>query len=145
VGKLLRRRGVEIEYPTLRRFALEQLGFGRGSPSVPVADCEPGKEVQVDTGWMTLLASDLFGKRRRFKAWIFTAVRSRHRFVYPVFQETTETAIQACEAAWEFFGGIFEVIIPDNTKAIVEIPDPISPKITEAFRECRRRPASVEI
>ena len=30
VGKLLRRRGVEIEYPTLRRFALQQLGFGRG-------------------------------------------------------------------------------------------------------------------
>ena len=48
VGKLLRRRGVEIEYPTLRRFALEQLGFGRGSPSVPVADCDPGKELQVD-------------------------------------------------------------------------------------------------
>ena len=135
IGKLLRRHGVEIEYPTLRRFALEQLGFGRGSPSVPVADCEPGKELQIDTGWMTLLAPDVFGKRRRFKAWIFTAVRSRHRFVYPVFQETTETAIQACEAAWEFFGGIFEVIIPDNTKAIVEIPDPISPKITEAFRE----------
>ncbi|MBI5066596.1 MAG: transposase [Deltaproteobacteria bacterium] len=135
VGKLLRRRGVEVSYDTLRRFALEQLGFGSGAPTVPVADGEPGQELQVDTGWMTLLEPDLFGKRRRFKAWIFTAVRSRHRFVYPVFHETTESAIEACESAWEYFGGIFHVIIPDNTKAIVAEADPIAPRITDAFRE----------
>jgi hypothetical protein len=46
-------------------------------------------------------------------------VFSRHRFVWPCFRETTETAILACEAAWEFFGGVFEVLIPDNTMAIV--------------------------
>ena len=45
------------------------------------------------------------GRRRRFRAWIFTAVLSRYRFVYPVFRETTETAIEACEAAWAFFHG----------------------------------------
>src|SRR6266542_4347146 len=135
IGKLLRRRGVTIEYPTLRRFALAELDFGRGAPSVPVADCDPGAEVQVDTGWMTLLEPDLFGKRRRFKAWIFTAVYSRHRFVLPIFHETTESAIQACEAAWDFFGGVFMVLIPDNTKAIVAQADPIAPVIVEAFRE----------
>src|SRR5512142_2017047 len=121
IGKLLRRRGVEIGYDTLRRYAMDQLGFGSGRPTVPVADGEPGQEVQLDTGWMTLLEPDLFGKRRRFKAWIFTAVLSRHRFVYPIFHETTESAIEACELAWEYFGGIFHVIIPDNTKAIVAV------------------------
>ena len=40
-----------------------------------------------------------------FRAWIFTAVRSRYRFVYPTFEETTARAIEACEAAWAFFGG----------------------------------------
>jgi transposase len=135
IGKLLRRRGVEIEYPTLRRFALAELGYGRGAASVPVADCEPGAEVQIDTGWMTLLEPDLFGKRRRFKAWIFTPVRSRYRFVYPVFQETTQTAIEACEAAWAFYGGVLKVAIPDNTKAIVAKADPLAPIITDAFRE----------
>lgn len=135
VGKLLRRRGVEVGYDTLRRFAMAQLGFGSGAPTVPLADGEPGKELQVDTGWMILLEPDLFGKRRRFRAWIFTAVLSRHRFVYPVFQETTVTAIEACEAAWEFFGGVFHVLIPDNTKAIVADPDPIAPRFTDAFLE----------
>jgi transposase len=135
VAKLLRRRGVEIGYDTLRRYAMEQLGFGTGAPTVPVADCAPGQELQLDTGWMTLLEPDLFGKRRRFKAWIFTAVLSRHRFVYPVFQETTATAIEACEAAWEYYGGVFHVLIPDNTKAIVAAADPIAPRITDGFRE----------
>ena len=63
------------------------------------------------------------------------AVRSRHRFVYPVSQETTVTAIEACEAAWEFFGGVFKVLISDNTKAIVTKADPLSPKLTLAFLE----------
>jgi transposase len=133
--KLLLRRGVQVPYPTLHRFAVEKLGFGRGAPTMPVADCEPGQEVQLDTGWMGYLEPDLFGKRRRFRAWIFTAVRSRHRFVYSTFRERTEDAIVACEAAWEFFGGVFYVIIPDNTKAIVLKPDPINPIIVPAFLE----------
>jgi transposase len=74
-------------------------------------------------------------KWRRFRAWIFTAVRSRHRFVYPTFEETTARAIEACEAAWEFFGGIFKVLIPDNTKAIVISADPLAPRLTPAFLE----------
>ncbi|MFT3914862.1 MAG: hypothetical protein QM704_12345 [Anaeromyxobacteraceae bacterium] len=135
VDRLLRRSGVDVGYDTLRRFALAELGFGKAVRTVPVADCEPGEEVQLDTGWMTMLEPDLFGKRRRFRAWIFTAVLSRHRFVYPVFHETTITAIEACEAAWEFFGGIFRVVIVDNTKTIVEKADPVKPKLTQGFLE----------
>jgi transposase len=135
VRKLLHRRGVEVPYATLHRFAVNELDFGRAAPTIPVADCEPGEEVQVDTGWMGSLAPDLFGKRRRFRAWIFTAVRSRHRFVYPCFRETTETAIQACEAAWTYFGGVFRVLIPDNTKAIVQKYDPLKPTINATFLE----------
>jgi transposase len=135
VRKLLRRREVVVPYATLWRFASAELGFGQTRATIPVADCGPGEEIQVDTGWMTLLKPDLLGRRRRFRAWIFTAVRSRYRFVHPVFQETTATAIEACEAAWAFFGGVFKVLIPDNTKAIVQKADALSPKITLAFLE----------
>lgn len=135
IRKLLQRRGVLVPYPTLHRFARDELDFGRSSPTIPVADCEPGEEVQLDTGWMGLLQPDLFGKRRRFRVWIFTAVRSRARFVYPCFRETTKTAIEACEAAWEYFGGVFRVLIPDNTKAIVQTYDPLQPILNETFLE----------
>ncbi|MBI3458327.1 MAG: transposase [Candidatus Rokubacteria bacterium] len=136
VRKLLRRQGVEVSYATLRRFAIAELGFGGTAPTIPLADCGPGEEVQLDTGWMTHLAADpAIGRRRRFRAWIFTAVLSRYRFVYPVLRETTETAIEACEAAWAFFHGVFRVLIPDNTKAIVQRADPLEPRLTPAFLE----------
>ena len=135
IRKLLNRQGVFIPYGTLYRFAVVELEFGHARVTVPVADCGPGEEVQLDTGWMILLEPDLFGKRRRFRAWIFTAVLSRHRFVYPCFSESTATAIEACEAAWEFFGGVFKVLIPDNTKAIVDRADPLHPRLNQGFLE----------
>jgi transposase len=133
--RLLTRQGVEIPYGTLYRFAVGELGFGGPDPTMPVADGEPGKELQVDTGWMTLLEPDETGRRRRFKAFIFTPNVSRYRFVYPVFRERTAEAIEACEAAWEFYGGVFSVLIPDNTKAIVQTADPLEPLIQRTFLE----------
>ena len=137
IRKLLARQNVLIAYPTLYRFAIEELQFGQATTTIPILDGEPGKELQVDTGWAGWLTLPLLpGKRRRrFRAWIFTAVRSRYRFVYPTFEETTARAIEACEAAWEFFHGIFQVLIPDNTKAIIAQPDALTPRITPAFLE----------
>jgi transposase len=135
VHRLLKRHGTDVPYQTLYRFAVSELDFGGAEPSLPVADCGPGEEVQLDTGWMTMLEPDVTGRRRRFRAWIFTSVLTRHRFVYAVLRETTESAIEACEAAWQFFGGVFNVLIPDNTKTIVCKADPLSPLITPAFLE----------
>lgn len=135
VRRLLLRQGIEIPYATLHRFAVAELDYGRGRRTIPVSDPEPGIEVQLDTGWVGAFAPDLVGKQRRFRAWIFTAVCSRHRFVWPVFRETTVSAIEACEAAWDYFGGIFLVLIPDNTRAIVDTADPLGARINVTFLE----------
>jgi transposase len=136
IRKLLRRqRDAKVSYATLWRFVTKDLGLRLGESPVPVSDGEPGKELQVDTGWVGYLSPDLLGRRRRFRAWIFTPVVSRYRFVYPVFQETTETAIEACEAAWRFYGGVFEVLIPDNTKTIVQKADSLQPTFNTTFLE----------
>jgi hypothetical protein len=135
IRKLLDRQGVVIAYPTLYRFAVLELQFGQTATTIPVVDGDPGQELQVDTGWVGWLTLPLLQKRRRFRAWIFTAVRSRHRFVYPTFEETTARAIEACEAAWEFFGGVFNVLIPDNTKAIIAHADPLAPRVARGFLE----------
>jgi hypothetical protein len=42
--------GVDIPYATLHRFAVSELGYGQCASTMPVADCEPGAEFQVDTG-----------------------------------------------------------------------------------------------
>jgi len=81
VRRLLARQGVLIPTATLYRFATAVLGFGRRAPTIPVADGAPGEEVYLDTGWMTTLEPDERGRRRRFRAWIFTPGVSRYRFV----------------------------------------------------------------
>ena len=114
IRRLLRRQyGAVVPYVALHRFAAAELGYGRRAVTVPVLDGEPGKEVQIDVGLVLSLQPDAKGCRRRVRAWIFTPVLSRYRFVYPIARETTESAIEACEAAWEFYDGIFEVVIPE--------------------------------
>lgn len=135
VRRLLARQGVDVPYSTLHRFARDMLGFGRARVTLPVVDGEPGRELQVDTGWVLRLEEDALGNRRRMRAFIFTPNVSRYRFVYPVERETTESAIDACEAAWEFYGGVFHVLVPDNTKAIVIEAHATAPRITPAFLE----------
>ena len=135
VQRLLHRRGVDVPYATLHRFAVGELGFGRRAATIPVADGKPGEEIHIDTGWMTLLEPGEHGRRRKFRAWIFTPHVSRYRFVYPCWSESTETAIEACEAAWDFYGGVFGVVVPDCTKAIVHTADPCKPRIIDGFLE----------
>ncbi|KAF0160846.1 MAG: transposase [Rhodocyclaceae bacterium] len=134
VRKLLARDGDVVPYATLHRFAVSELGFGQRRATVAVADGEPGQELQIDIGWM-VPTTDERGRRRKFKAWIFTPVLSRYRFVYPIWNDTTECAIAACEAAWSFYRGVFHVLIPDNTSSIVHKPDPLEPVFNEVFLE----------
>ena len=135
VRRLLHRKGIDVPYSTLHRFAVAELGFGQRGPTIPVADGKPGEEIHIDTGWMTLVEPDERGRRRRFRAWIFTPHVSRYKFVYPCFAESTETAIEACEAAWEFYGGVFGVVVPDCTRAIVHTADPCKPRLVDGFLE----------
>jgi transposase len=52
----------------------------------------------------------LAGRRRVVHALIFTAVYSRHMFVWLTFAQTLQAIIAGCEAAWRFFGGVFGVL-----------------------------------
>jgi hypothetical protein len=122
---------------TLHRYALEVLGVGRSArtTTVRVADGEPGSELQVDFGRMGLVPDPATGRRRVAWALIFTACYSRHCYVWLSFRQTTEAVIAGCEAAWAFFGGVFAVVIPDNTSAIVDRADPLCPHLNRAFME----------
>jgi transposase len=135
VHTLLGRRGVVVSYRTLHRYARTELEFGQRQTTVRVADCEPGAEVQVDFGRLGLLTAASDGRRRVVHGLIFTAVYSRHMFVWPTYRQTLNDVIAGFEAAWAFFGGVFAVVIPDNMKAIVDKADAVDPKLNDAFRE----------
>jgi transposase len=130
IGALLGRRGVVVPYRTLHRFCVACCGFGRGGETVRVADGEPGTECQLDFGKMGLLFDPVSGRRRTVHALIFTAVYSRHMFVWLTCSQTLESLIAGCEAAWVFFGGVFRVLVPDNMSAIVADADAVNPRLT---------------
>lgn len=134
IHELLARRGVVVPLRTVQRYVRDECGRRRGrGPTVRVADGEPGDELQVDFGRMGHL--DVDGRRRVVWALIFTAVYSRHCFVWLSHRQTLDDVIDGFEAAWVFFGGVFRTVIPDNLKAIVIDADPLTPRLNEAFVE----------
>lgn len=130
IGTLLSRQGVVVPYRTLHRFCVACCGFGNTATTVRVADGEPGAECQIDFGQLGLLPDPGSGRRRQTHALIFTAVYSRHMFVWLSFTQTLDAVIGGCEAAWGFFGGVFRVLVPDNMAAVVASADAVNPKLT---------------
>ena len=103
-GKLVR-QGVIVPYRTLHRFAVERCGFGRRKATVRVADGDPGVECQVDFGRLGVMHDPGTGRRRALHALIFTAVFSRHIFVWLSFTQTLADVIAGCEGAWRCVQG----------------------------------------
>ena len=133
IEELLARQGCVVPYRTLHRFAVERCGFRVKTTTMRINDGEPGVECQIDFAQMGFILDPVSGKRRRVHALIFTAVLSRHMFVWLTYSQTLVAMIAGCEAAWEFFGGVFKVLIPDNLKAVVTKADAVNPRLSAGW------------
>ncbi len=132
---LLKRRGVDVTYPTLRRYAIAELGWHKRVPTVRIDDSPPGEEAQVDFGKMGRFRDESTGRMRDLWALIVTLTCSRYMFVKPMFQQTTEAVCTGLDEAWTFFGGVTHRIVPDNMSAIVDDASVENFKIFDAFEE----------
>jgi transposase len=130
ISTLLARSGCVVPYRTLHRYAVARCGFRVKGTSMRVVDGEPGVECQIDFAQMGFLLDPDTGRRRKVHALIFTAVVSRHMFVWLSYSQTLVAVIAGCEAAWMFFQGVFKVLIPDNMKPVVTDPDPVNPVLS---------------
>ena len=134
IGILLARQGVVVAERTLHRFAAERCGAGGSKVTTPVDDGPPGGELQVDFGDLGLIPAGE-GRRRKLRALVFTACFSRYMFVYLTFSMTLEEVIAGCEDAWEFFSGVFRVVVPDNMSPVVAKADAVNPRLTREWLE----------
>ena len=83
IGDLLARGGVIVPQRTLHRYCAERTAYrGRRGATVPIADGDPGVECQIDFARMGMVFDSVTGRRRVVHALIFTAVYSRHMFVW---------------------------------------------------------------
>ena len=89
-----------------------------GDVAIPVHTVA-GQQAQVDFGYVGVLRDPETGGAR--KAWVFVMVLSHSRYVFArvVFDQTIDTWLELHRRAFEAFGGVPEVIVPDNLKAAV--------------------------
>ncbi|MEZ5378293.1 MAG: IS21 family transposase [Acidimicrobiales bacterium] len=132
--ELLARQGVFVPERTLNRFLAAEWPPVKAS-TVRLADGEPGAELQVDFGELGRMFDEETGKKRRVWALVFTPVFSRYSFVWLSHDQTMATVIDGFEAAWEFYGGVFRVVIPDNMATIVTKADALDPVLNQGFVE----------
>jgi len=137
VVKLLgRHTGVVVPLRTLQRFITEELEeTERRGETVRIVDPPPGQVLEVDFLELGVFEERGSGRRRKMHALLCTAGHSRHQFLWPCLEQTQAEVIAGLEAAWRFFGGVFPQVVFDNLKAVVEVPDPIAPKLNPSFVE----------
>ena len=139
VHKLLGRRGVDVPYSTLHRFAVKHCGFSdRRRITVRRADCEPGELAEVDFGKLGLIPDPEAGRRRTAWALIVTLGYSRHQYVHVTFSQKIPHLIEGLEDAWTFFGGCVRRAVLDNLKSAVTKADRYDPIFARTFEDYAR-------
>ena len=104
-------------------------------------ETSPGEIAQVDFGEIGQLFDPQTHVLRR--AWVFVMVlgHSRHIFAKVVFDQKAETWIRLHIEAFEFFGGVAKILVPDNLKsAVVRAAFGLgdSPALNRSYRELAR-------
>jgi transposase len=134
IARLLgRHTGVVVPVRTLQRFIAEELGRDGRVSTVRVVDSPPGQILEVDFCELGVWLDRSTGERRKLHALVCVANFSRHQFVWPCPSQTRQDVIEGLEAAWAFFGGVFAVMVTDNMSVVVDVPDPVSPRLNQHF------------
>ena len=86
--------------------------------AIPV-ETEPGEVAQVDFGYVGRLYDPTRGVLRRAWVFVMTLGHSRHQYAEVVFDQKAQTWQSLHVHAFEHFGGVPKVVVPDNLKAAV--------------------------
>jgi transposase len=132
------RKGVDVSYSALWRFARERLGFGGAEITVRMADTKPGEVAEVDFGRLGIIYDPASGRNRVLYALVITLVYSRHQYVYVTHSQDLKSLIGGIEEAWESFEGVVRRLIIDNMKAAVVKADRYEPIFQRTFLEYSR-------
>lgn len=112
----------------------------RQTPPVTVRldDPPPGNEAQVDFFYVGRWFDPVAQRQRRLYAFLMTLSYSRHQFLYPVLGEDTTAWLEGHVAAFTFFGGAPQRVVPDNLTAGIQKADRYDPRVNRAYGELAR-------
>lgn len=134
--EVLRERGFEGSYSSLLRY----LEKNRSQSEKPIVRIEtrPGEAAQVDFGHI----GKIFDEERNelIKAYVFVMVLAYSRDAYYeiVKDQNIETWCNCHIHAFEYFGGVPEVIIPDNLKSAIVKASFMDPVANRSYADLAR-------
>ena len=105
-----------------------------------------GEKLFIDYAGQTIPVTDpVTGKTR--EAWLFVAVfgASCYTFARAFYSQDIPSWIEAHVQAFRFFGGVPEILVPDNLKSGVTKPNYYEPDINPTYQEMARHYGAVVI
>ena len=133
---LLARDGIVVTSSSFYRFINSSCSsYMRKNITVRLPETGPGKYVQADFGYMGRIWDEESGRNRKTYALILTLCHCRHMYVYLTFTQDLRSVIEGFEAAWQYFGGIAEIVIVDNMAPAIDKADRYSPRVNRQFLE----------
>jgi|LSQX01.3.fsa_nt_gb transposase len=95
-----------------------------------------GEEVQVDwAGQKLFYTQPSTGAVKTASIFVAVLPASAYPFVYAYDDTTIKNWIDAHVKAYEYFGGVPKITIPDNTKTAVITPDLYDPVLNKSYKE----------
>ena len=131
---LVSEAGFTSGYQSVRRF----VGKLRGVPipqAHPVIFTAPGEEAQVDYGTGPMVRDPQSGKYRRTRLFVMTLGYSRKSVRLLVFQSSSRTWAELHEKAFRRLGGVVRLIVLDNLREGVLVPDVYDPTLNPLYRD----------
>jgi len=106
--------------------------------TVRLDDPPPGEEAQVDFFYVGRWQDPEEARSRKLYAFLMTLAHSRHSFLYPVLAEDSAAWLSGHVAAFTFFGGAPQRLVPDNLTAGVIKASRYDPRLNRAYGELAR-------
>src|SRR6201997_3635288 len=126
--------GYPGDYQTVKRF-VRRLGGSKLPQAAGIILTEPGEEAQVDYGSGPLVRDPQTGKYRRTRLFVLTLGYSRKSVRLLVWRSSARIWAELHEKAFRRLGGCVRVVVLDNLKEGVLLPDIYDPLLNPLFRD----------
>jgi transposase len=126
--------GFTAAYTSVKRFVRRLRGV-HVPEAHPVIVTAPGEEAQVDYGTGPMVRDPQSGKYRRTRLFVLTLGYSRKSVRLLVFQSSSRTWSELHEKAFRRLGGVVRIIVLDNLREGVLVPDVYDPTLNPLYRD----------
>ncbi len=126
--------GFTARYASVLRF-VRNLRGARTPEAHPVITTAPGEEAQVDYGDGPMVREPTTGKYRRMRLFLLTLGHSRKSVRLLTGRSSAKTWSELHETAFRRLGGAPRVVVLDNLKEGVLLPDVYDPGVNPLYRD----------